>query len=165
MKPISDDQMIYDSSEHRYRLTEKYVLQRMNRDLRQILADHGGAFDTSNEPSMLLDRISRQIYSFCLRSTPTPYRREQMMALDHGKRIAIRDAMAEQLVYVLNNGDLSAFTGVNIDTGSTIDPVRMRQAEIAPLARDVLITHGLASPTFSLLYDRDITPQYAEEEY
>ena len=37
MKPISDDQMIYDSSEHRYRLTEMYVLQRMNRDLRQIL--------------------------------------------------------------------------------------------------------------------------------
>ncbi len=165
MKPYSDDYMIYDSLDHRYRLTEKYVLQRMNRNLSQILADHGGAFDTSNEPSVLLDRISRQIYSFCLRSTPTPYRREQMMALDHGKRIAIRDAMAEQLVYVLNSGDLSAFSGVNIDTGSTIDPVRMRQGEIAPLARDILITHGLASPSFSLRYDRDITPQYGEEGY
>jgi hypothetical protein len=87
-----------------------------------------------------------------------------MMALDPAKRVAIRDAMAEQLIYVLNNGDLSAYTGVNIETGATIDPARMRAAEIAPLARDVLLTHGLCSPSFSL-YDRDITPRYSEEGY
>ena len=112
----------------------------------------------------MLDRVSRQIYAFCLRATPTPYKREQMMALDPAKRVAIRDAMAEQLIYVLNNGDLSAYTGVNIETGATIDPARMRAAEIAPLARDVLLTHGLCSPSFSL-YDRDITPRYSEEGY
>ncbi len=164
MKPYSDDHMIYDTADHRYKLTEAYVIQRMNRNLSAILADHGGASDTANEAGVLLDRISRQIYAFCLRSTPTPYKREQMMALDHTKRVAIRDAMAEQLTYILNNGDLSAYTGVNIETGSSIDPVRMRQAEIAPLARDILITYGLASPSFSL-FDRDVTPQYEEEGY
>jgi hypothetical protein len=136
----------------------------MNRNLSEILADHGGASDTANEAGILLDRVSRQIYAFCLRATPTPYKREKMMALDAAKRVAIRDAMAEQLVYVLNNGDMSAYTGVNIDTGATIDPARMRAAEIAPLARDVLLTHGLFSPSFSL-YDRDITPRYSEEGY
>lgn len=165
MKPYSDDHMIYDTADHRYRLTELYVLQRMNRNLSAILADHGGASDTANEAGVLLDRISRQIYAYCLRTTPTPYKREQVMATDHAKRVAIRDAMAEQLVYVLNNGDLSAYTGVNLDTGATIDPNRMRMAEIAPMARDILITHGLATPTFSLLYDRDITPRYSEEGY
>ena len=165
MKPYSDDHMIYDTADHRYRLTELYVLQRMNRNLSAILADHGGASDTANEAGVLLDRISRQIYAYCLRSTPTPYKREQVMATDHAKRVAIRDAMAEQLVYVLNNGDLSAYTGVNLDTGATIDPNRMRMAEIAPMARDILITHGLATPTFSLLNDRDITPRYSEEGY
>lgn len=164
MKPYSDDHMIYDTADHRYKLTEAFVTQRMNRNLSEILADHGGASDTANEAGILLDRVSRQIYAFCLRATPTPYKREQMMALDATKRVAIRDAMAEQLVYVLNNGDLSAYTGVNIDTGATIDPARMRAAEIAPLARDVLLTHGLCSPSFSL-YDRDITPRYSEEGY
>lgn len=165
MKPYSDDHMIYDTADHRYRLTELYVLQRMNRNLSAILADHGGASDTANEAGVLLDRISRQIYAYCLRNTPTPYKREQVMATDHAKRVAIRDAMAEQLVYVLTNGDLSAYTGVNLDTGATIDPNRMRMAEIAPMAKDILVTHGLASPTFSLLYDRDITPRYSEEGY
>lgn len=165
MKPYSDDHMIYDTADHRYRLTELYVLQRMNRNLSAILADHGGASDTANEAGVLLDRISRQIYAYCLRCTPTPYKREQVMATDHAKRVAIRDAMAEQLVYVLTNGDLSAYTGVNLDTGATIDPNRMRLAEIAPLARDILMTHGLASPAFSLQYDKDITPRYSEEGY
>lgn len=164
MKPYSDDHMIYDTADHRYKLTEAFVTQRMNRNLSVILADHGGASDTANEAGILLDRVSRQIYAFCLRATPTPYKREQMMALDPAKRVAIRDAMAEQLIYVLNNGDLSAYTGVNIETGVTIDPARMRAAEIAPLARDVLLTHGLCSPSFSL-YDRDITPRYSEEGY
>ena len=164
MKPYSDDHMTYDAADHRYKLTEAYVIQRMNRNLSAILADHGGASDTANEAGILLDRVSRQIYAFCLRATPTPYKREQMMALDPAKRVAIRDAMAEQLIYVLNNGDLSAYTGVNIETGATIDPARMRAAEIAPLARDVLLTHGLCSPSFSL-YDRDITPRYSEEGY
>lgn len=164
MKPYSDDHMIYDTDDHRYKLTEAYVVQRMNRNLSEILAVHGGASDTANEAGILLDRVSRQIYSYCLRCTPTPYKREQVMATDHAKRVAIRDAMAEQLIYVLNNGDLSAYTGVNIETGATIDPARMRAAEIAPLARDVLLTHGLCSPSFSL-YDRDITPRYSEEGY
>ena len=164
MKPYSDDHMIYDTDDHRYKLTEAYVVQRMNRNLSEILAVNGGASDTANEAGILLDRVSRQIYAFCLRATPTPYKREQMMALDPAKRVAIRDAMAEQLVYILNNGDLSAYTGVNIETGATIDPARMRAAEIAPLARDVLLTHGLCSPSFSL-YDRDITPRYSEEGY
>ena len=164
MKPYSDENMRYDTAEHRYVLTEDFVHNRMNRDLSAVLADHGGASDTANEADILLDRISRQIYAYCLRSTPTPYRREQMMALDHTKRIAIRDAMAEQLVYILNNGDLSTYTGVNVDTGASIDPHRMRQAEISPVAKDLLAIYGLSSPSFSV-YDMEITPRYDEEGY
>lgn len=164
MKPYSDDLMIYDSDEHRYRLTEKYVLQRMNRNLLQILADHGGAFDSSNEPKILLDRVSRQIYGYCYACTPFPKARERMMALDETKRKAIRDAMAEQLVYILNNGDLSAYTGVNLETGATIDPYRMRYSEIAPMARDILLASGIASPVFNIR-QREIVPDYEGEGY
>ena len=164
MRPYSDEHMIYDAAEHRYRLTETFVLERMNRNLSEILAEHGGASDTSNEATVLLDRISRQIYGYCLRATPTPYRRERVMALDHAKRIALRDAMAEQLVYVLTNGDPAVYSGVNVETGASIDPMRMRQAEISPIAKDILAIHGLSSPTFSA-FDTEITPRYDEEGY
>jgi hypothetical protein len=49
-------------------------------------------------------------------------------------------------------------------TGMTIDPVRMRQAEIAPLARDALIRCGLASVVFRM-GERDIDPDYEKEGY
>lgn len=164
MKPYSDDHMIYDKEAHRYRLTELYVLQRMNRNLSAILADNGGASDTLNEPAVLLDRVSRQVYSYCYRLTPYPKARERLMALDETKRTAIRDAMAEQLIYVLTNGDISAYSGINLDTGATLDPVRMREAEIAPMARDILIASGIASPTFSR-FGREIVPDYDGEDY
>lgn len=164
MKPKSDDHFTYDASAHRYKLTEQGVLQRLNRNLGDVLAVNGGAFDPRNEPNILLDRVSRQIYGYIYNTTITPKRKERELALNPAYRVPLMEAMEEQLIYVLNNGDLSAYTGINIETGTAIDPARMRAAEIAPLARDVLLTHGLCSPSFSL-HDREITPRYSEEGY
>ena len=86
------------------------------------------------------------------------------MALDGSLRPYIMEAMAEQLIYILNNGDMSAFTGINIDTGTTIDPTRMRQAEIAPMAMDILARCGLANVRINP-WERDIEPRYEEEGY
>lgn len=163
-KPITDAHMSYDYTYHRYKLTELYVLQMLNRNLADVLADNGAASDVAKEPSILLDRISKQIYGYCMRCTATPYLRERRMALDILLRPHIAEAMAEQLIYVLNNGDLSAYTGINIDTGMTIDRDRMRQAEIAPLALDVLTRCGIASAVINP-WERDITPNYKEEGY
>ena len=163
-KPISDALMSYDKTSHRYKLTELYVLQVLNRNLADVLADNGAASDIAKEPSILLDRISKQIYGHCMRCTAAPYLRERRMALDILLRPHIAEAMAEQLIYVLNNGDLSAYTGINIDTGTAIDYNRMRVAEIAPLAKDILARCGLASVVINP-WERDIEPKYDEEGY
>lgn len=162
--PFSDNYMTYDHKAHRYTLTEEYVLQVMNRNLSEVMAEHGEASDVANEPSILLDRVSRQIYSYALRCTATPNKRQREMALNLSLRDYIQEAMAEQLAYVMNNGDMSAYSGINLDTGMTVDPVRMRQAEIAPLARDALIRCGLASVVFRM-GERDIDPDYEKEGY
>ena len=163
MKPKSDNRLIYDASVHRYKLTELGVLQRLNRNLGDVLADNGGASDPRNEPSIVLDRISRQIYGFIYSHTAAPLRREREMALNPAYRAPLMEAMEEQLIYVMTNGDLSAFNGVNLDTGMTVDPDRMRRAEIAPMARDILTRCGLLSVVID--YQRDITPDYEGEEY
>ena len=168
MKPKSDtnltyDNLTYDASVHRYKLTEKGVLQRLNRNLGDRLADNGGAFDPRNEPTIVLDRISRQIYSYIYSHTAAPMRREREMALNPAYRAPLMEAMEEQLIYIMTNGDLSAFNGVNLDTGMAIDPGRMRQGEIAPMARDILTRCGLCSVVID--YQRDITPDYDGEGY
>ena len=162
--PLTDSHMAYDRATHRYRLTELYVLQVLNRNLHDVLADNGAASDIAKEPGILLDRISRQVYAFCMRCTATPFIRERRMALEGGLRSAIMDAMSEQLIYVLNNGDLSAFTGVNVDTGAAVDAGRMRQAEIAPMAKDILAQCGLANVIIDP-FTRDIEPDYEGEGY
>ena len=162
--PLTDSHMAYDRAMHRYRLTELYVLQVLNRNLRDVLADNGAASDVMKEPGILLDRVSRQVYAYCMRCTATPFIRERRMALEARLRPYIMEAMSEQLIYILNNGDMSAFTGINVDTGMTIDPARMRQAELAPLAVDALVRCGLASVVINP-FERDIEPRYDEEGY
>lgn len=164
MKPYSDSYLTYDSSTHRYKLTEQGVLQRLNRNLGDVLADNGEASDFRNEPNILLDRVSRQIYSFIQSCTAAPMLREREMALNPSYRLPLMEAMEEQLIYILNNGDVSAYTGINIDTGMTIDPERMRRAEIAPMARDILTRCGLASVVINP-WEIEITPNYEEDGY
>lgn len=163
MKPKSDNHLTYDTAVHRYKLTEQGVLQRLNRNLGDVLAESGEASDPRNEPNILLDRVSRQIYGYVLSHTATPRRRERQMALDPVYRAPIMEAMEEQLIYILTNGDLSAFTGVNLDTGMTVDPTRMRRAEIAPMAQDILARYGLLSVVID--FQQDITPDYEGEGY
>lgn len=163
MKPYNDNCLIYDKSVHRYKLTELGVLQRLNRNLGDVLADNGGASDPRNEPTLVLDRVSRQIYNYIYASTITPKRMERMLALDAAYREPIMVAMEEQLIYVLNNGDMTAHTGINLDTGMTVDLTRMRRAEIAPMAADILAQVGLTR--LSITWWRDITPDYEGEEY
>lgn len=162
--PYTDDYMIYDGTVHRYRLTELYVLRVLNRNLSDVLADNGAASDVANEARALLDRISKQVYAYVLRCTATPSRRERAMAIDGSLRAPIMEAMAEQLIYIINNGDLSAYTGINLDSGMAIDPDRMRAAEIAPLAKDTLARCGLSSVVINP-WERDIAPKYEEEGY
>lgn len=163
MKPYSNDHFTYDASVHRYKLTELGVLQRLNRNLGDVLADNGGASDPRNEPMIVLDRVSKQIYGFIYSHTAAPMRREREMALNPAYRAPLMEAMEEQLIYIMTNGDLSAYTGVNLDTGMTVDPGRMRRAEIAPMARDILTRCGLCSVVIN--YNTDIIPDYDGEEY
>lgn len=163
MNPKTDNHLTYDTAVHRYKLTELGVLQRLNRNLGDVLADNGEASDPRNEPNILLDRVSRQIYGYVLSHTATPRRRERQMALDPAYRAPIMEAMEEQLIYILSNGDLSAFNGVNLDTGMTVDASRMRMSEIAPMARDILARCGLLSVVIDCR--QDIIPKYEVEGY
>lgn len=160
---FDNDEMSYDARKHRYVLVEECVLEDMNIDLRAVLNTSDVA-DVANAPQRFLERVSAVVYSYIYRHVPFRYKTERELALNDELRDYICDALKEQLLYILNNGDLTGIAGINVETGMGTDPARMREIEIAPLAKDILIDSGIVR-AFIPKGERDIKPKYAEEGY
>ena len=161
--PFTDNCMRYDATKHRYVLTESHVLESMNIDLRDVLNTSASA-DVANEIDRFLDRVSREVYAFIYRTAAFRYSTERILALDTDARPFIQQAMEEQLLYLFQNGDIAAYSGVNLQNGMTIDKLRMRVSEIAPLAYEILMDSGYVCAVIPRC-QRDISPHYDEEGY
>lgn len=161
-RPMSDGQMEYDASRHKYILTPEYVLDDLGIDLDAVLAD-GNAADRGRNPGIFLRRVSNQIYGAIYKTTPFRYSIEKWLALEPKHRDTLRGAMAEQVLYILQNGDISAYTGVDAVSFAAIDRQRMEQARIAPGAMDLLITSGIIR--LGYIPGRDIVPDYERDGY
>ena len=85
------------------------------------------------------------------------------MALSRDFRDTLRDAMSEQVVYILQNGDPSAYAGVDAVAYQSLDRERLEQARIAPMALDLLVSSGIINLGYRS--GRDITPDYDREGY
>lgn len=161
-RPQSDGQMEYDANRHKYTLTPEYVLDDLGIDLDAVLAD-GNAADRGRNPGIFLHRVSEQIYGAIYKATPFRYSMERWLALTPKRRNTLRDAMAEQVLYILQNGDISAYTGVDAVSFAAIDRQRMEQARIAPGAMDLLISSGIIRLGFD--GGHDIVPDYERDGY
>lgn len=161
-RPYSDGQMNYDGTRHRYTLTAEYLLNECGIDLDTTLAG-GNSADRGRNPALFLRRVSDLIYAAVFASTPYRNAAERALALRPEYREVLRDAMVEQSVYILQNGDISAYTGIDAVSMQAVDPLRMSQARIAPLAMDLLVSAGVVR--LGYVPGRDIAPDYAGEGY
>ena len=100
----NDEMMIYDERKRRYILTEACALQ-YNIDLKKEL-NAGGAPAKNNLPAQILDRISRTVYNFIFLHGDRESKLETLEEYDDYYRPFILDAMVEQLLYFMVNGDL-----------------------------------------------------------
>ncbi len=108
MYPLSDDFMIYDYTTHHYVLTEEDVMTNLGINL-------AARMNNENAVSALLRQISRQVYSHIHAYT---YQgcgaiKEYIIATTEKGRQVIKEAMEQQLIYVLAVGDLSRSTDPN----------------------------------------------------
>lgn len=161
--PYNDNNMNYNRYKHRYVLTEAHVLEALNVDLRTVLNTSDSA-DIANAPERLLDRVSKIVYEYIYSICAFRYKTERDLALDDKNRDFICEAMGEQLLYMLNNGDLYGMSGINADTGAVVDARSIRAAQIAPLAKDILINTGIVR-AYVPMREREIEPKYTEEGY
>ena len=131
--PYDDDTMKYDFEEHRYILTPKYLLDKIGIDLSLVLNP-----GFSDQPQKLvehyLDQISAEVYSWIYQFNRNNDIQEFLLATNPFLRKTIRNAMREQVLYSLRNGDLNTYSGVNVKTGQILDQRLLVQSAIAPNA-------------------------------
>lgn len=161
---LTDNHCRYDKQKHRYILTAEYMLEVRNIDLYEELNTSGSVSDVAKMPDVILDRVSSQIYSYIYANSAYTFRTERELALNDKHRPHLIEAMAEQVIYTLNNGDISAYSGVNAVSGMSIDPHRMRMAEIAPMAKSILEARGLIGRGIQPCFLVD-DPTYEQDGY
>ena len=101
--PYSDDFMIYDYVNHRYVLTAKDVTDNLEIDIFTRMKN-------AKAVDMLLRQVSMQVYNYIHQYNTNNKAQDFVIAKTKDGRRIIKDAMEQQLIYFLTNGDLSRST-------------------------------------------------------
>lgn len=132
--PYSDSTMTYSLEDHRYVLTPAYVRTKTGIDLLRVL-NPGFSAEPQQLVSAWLDQLSLEIYTWIYEFNRNNPIQEYMLAKHPILRDYIRTAMIQQVLYVLKDGDLNMYSGVNVKNGQIIDKKLLVQAAIAPNAQ------------------------------
>ena len=137
--PYSADDMEYSTETHRYKLTNEYVLKVTGINLQEVL--NPGMMSQPQQVSQnYLEQISKEIYEYIYETNDETLKQEYLLAKLPSLRKIIREAMLQQVLYVLNGGDLGLYNGVNLKTGQILDPRQLQQVGISPYAKRELNT-------------------------
>lgn len=163
--PFDDEYMRYDYDEHRYILTARAVLDKNNINLMERL-NYGGDVNRERIADIFLDEVSEIVYNEIYNYSSQPAIQEYQIAKMPSARNAIMRAMLKQVDYVLVNGFLNQYGGVDFKKGAKMDNVADRY--LAPLAKSIL-TRPLIETKVPLMYAGKYTiifePHYEEWGY
>ena len=163
--PYDDEYMRYDFEEHRYILTEKACLDKLNIVLSERL-NYGGESNRERIVNIFLDEISDFVYSQIYDYSSQPYIQEYQIAKIPSARNVIMKAMLKQVDYALVNGFLYQYSGVDLKKNSSIENLSGKY--LAPLAKSIL-SKPLIETKIPLLYAgkywRIFNPNYEKERY
>lgn len=135
--PHKDEIMDYDYVNHRYVLTKKGVLEQLGEDL-DVILNSTGDVDPSTLADRVLRRVSQTVYLYIYKDSMGRDFLEYILATYPPLREWVREMLQAQLTYVLINGFVSDYSGVNIAKGHTIDPTYLRdRARIAPEVEEI----------------------------
>lgn len=130
--PENDGIMVYDKISHRYVLTNKGVLEHMGILLEAVLNNTGDA-NPSTLPDRILRRVSQEVYLYIYQFGMNSAWIEFLLACYAPLRDTVREMLQAQLLYVLNNGFVSDYAGINVARGNVMEIEKIRgRAHIAP---------------------------------
>lgn len=163
--PYDDEYLVYDYDEHRYILTPKAVLDKLNLNLLERL-NVGGAVNRERVPHQFLDEISDIVYTEIYNYSSQPEIQEYQIAKFPSARKVIMQAMLKQVDYALVNGFLDQYSGIDLKKNSKVDGLSGRY--LAPRAKSILSKPLLESKVpllYAGKYAMIFTPNYEEMGY
>jgi len=145
--PFTDEDAIYDGLNHQYRLTADYFYQRG----RNLVAEIEG-----NDPEKVrhfLKYLQMKVYNYIYTHSKSSRQQINYMIAKRGilgytpyeYRQAFLEAMYLEGCYLLDNGDLSQVSGVDLDTMQNMseDVMRRQDRDFNRDAIRILLTLGL----------------------
>lgn len=168
----NDTYMRYDYDAHRYVLTTDYAAEKLNIDLVARI-NPTGSIDRAQAAVLLLERASQNVYSYIYECGGDNDVQEWILGTDPQARALICDAMGEQLMYLLANGDLGLVAGVDGATMSGAGQSAFAEARVAPNTKAIL-QRNLTAYGCPIIFlgrfpiphgDRVRLPAYAEDNY
>lgn len=121
--PLSSTDMLYDNEEHMYIMQPRYITTKTGVDLTLTIND-AYVVDKNVAVKSLLSDISGQIYNYIYSYNFDNDYQEWLLAKSEMAREIIRKAILLQLGYVMGNGKINEFAGLQIDNpgqGGKID--------------------------------------------
>lgn len=131
----SDEMMVFDEAKKRYILTDQCALAQ-NINLDQEL-NSAGVTAKNNLPDQILDRVSKTVYNYVYAHGGRDVK-QRKMAEDDSYRPFIQDAMIEQLLYFMTNGDLNQLARVDVQSGREHSRAAKLDAAYAPEMQNIL---------------------------
>lgn len=119
--PYDDEYMTYDYRSHRYVLTPKAVLDELGENLDIILVNADPV--TRNA---FLQKVSRAVYNYIKQGSSSWEYVEYIMAKDGRLRDTIKEMLVSQVEYMLTDGAVADYSGVNLAKGQFPDLYKMR---------------------------------------
>ena len=100
--PFTDEYLNYDYNTHRYVLTEKDVLENLAIDLQADFRP-----DIKNSIDAFLKQVSSLVYGYIHEFSVNNLMQDFVIAKTPSGRALIKEAMEQQLIYILTVGDFS----------------------------------------------------------
>lgn len=167
--PLSNETMIYDFNKHRYILTPKCVLDELNENLYERLNTKGSA-NVENTAQVILDQISMQVYNFIYNHTAQRLYLQKVLAKSPTARETIKEAMKQQVLYFLINGQIDKYAGVDLRRGTVIPLSELRGERSIDAQTISILLQPLPETGVSVLYrgrycTNFCNPNYEAEGY
>lgn len=163
--PYDDEYLIYDYENHRYILTERACLDKLNINLGERL-NVGGLANKERAVKSFLDEISDLVYSQIYDYSNQWQIQEYQIAKMPSARNVIMRAMLKQVDYVLLNGFINQYGGVDLKKGTSMGDLSGKF--LAPLSKSILCK-DLIETGIPLLYAGKypmiFKPDYEKENY
>lgn len=107
--PFTDSNMIYDYNKHRYILTQDCLMNELGVDISRF---NDGTINAQTVINSFLNTVSMQVYNYIYSCNNKPALTYLTAKMPSARQV-LQDAMGQQALYLLQNGDLSKTANVN----------------------------------------------------